>query len=116
MKNRHKTKNLTIEIYDEDGELCESVGGPMDFEDVRAHMIDTLRNDGIPVIRSHEKKKAEHVTGEHVTGETSKPNPFFVQPMTLRIELDHKSFMAIGRYEDVMDAMAGFMEAIKEAE
>ena len=111
MKNRHKTKNLTIEIYDEDGELCESVGGPMDFEDVKAHMIDTLRNDGIPVIRSHEKKKAEPVTGEK-----AKPNPCFVQPMTLRIELDHKSFMAIGRYEDVMDAMVGFMEAIKEAE
>lgn len=44
-------QKINIDIYDADGELCESISGPMDYEDVREQMISIIRNDGIPVIR-----------------------------------------------------------------
>ena len=60
-----KTSKVSIDVYDADGELCESIGGPMDFEDVKEQMLEILRNDGIPVIRRHGKhEKAEPGKGE----------------------------------------------------
>ena len=50
-------KHVTISIYDADGELCESVGGRMGYEEVKDIMINTLRNDGIPVVRVTERGK-----------------------------------------------------------
>lgn len=61
---RRKTSRVTIEIYDEDGVLCESVGGPMTHEEVKDQMIEILRNDGIPVIRQHGKHEAVEETGK----------------------------------------------------
>lgn len=55
MKKRKDTSRVTIEIYDEDGLLCERVGGLMTHQEVKDKMIDVLRNDGIPVIRQHAK-------------------------------------------------------------
>lgn len=48
MRNLRK---VTIDVYDEDGCLCESVTGPMDYEDVREKMIEIIKNDGVPVAR-----------------------------------------------------------------
>ena len=31
-----KTSKISIDVYDADGVLCESIGGPMDFEDARS--------------------------------------------------------------------------------
>lgn len=50
-------KHVTISIYDADGLLCESVGGRMGYDEVKDIMINTLRNDGIPVIRVSERSK-----------------------------------------------------------
>lgn len=46
-----KLQKVTIDVYDEDGELCESVTGPMDYEDVREKMVEIIKNDGVPVAR-----------------------------------------------------------------
>ncbi len=60
-----KTSKVSIDIYDAGGELCECIGGPMDYEDVKEQMLEILRNDGIPVIRRHGKhEKAEPDKGE----------------------------------------------------
>lgn len=44
-------RKVTIDIYDAEGELCESIIGPMDYEDVREKMIEIIKNDGVPVVR-----------------------------------------------------------------
>lgn len=41
-----------------------------------------------------------------------KTSPEFEQPMTLRIEFEDVKFMAVGKFEDVMDAQAEFLQAI----
>lgn len=50
-------KHVTISIYDADGILCESVGGRMGYDEVKDIMINTLRNDGVPVLRVSERSK-----------------------------------------------------------
>ena len=104
--NRHMTSKVSIDIYDLDGEHCETMGGPMDGYDLKAQMIDILKNDGIPVVRCHGKHEATDPKT------VPKPNPEFEQPMTLRIEFEDVKFMAVGKFEDVMDAQAEFLQAI----
>ena len=104
--NRQKTSKVSIDIYDLDGEHCETLGGPMDGYDLKAQMIDILKNDGIPVVRCHGKHEA--ADPKHAP----KPSPEFEQPMTLRIEFEDVKFMAVGKFEDVMDAQAEFLQAI----
>ena len=119
-----KKQSYTIEVYDEDAVLRESIGGPMDFDDVRATMESILRNDGIPVIRQLGKHAAATssvsasaasslgegaIDGKHA----AKPQPW-EQPMCLHIKYDGVEFSATGRYEDVMDAQAEFLRAIFE--
>ena len=121
--NRHKTSKVSIDIYDLDGEICEQLGGSYDAYDLKAQMIDILRNDGIPVVRCHGKHEAADPAPDRKGEETSprckgspapQPNPAFEQPMTLRIEFEDIKFMAVGKYEDVMDAQAEFLQAIFE--
>lgn len=108
-----KKQQLTIEVYDDDAVLRESIGGPMDFDDVRATMISILKNDGIPVIRQLGKHAAAEPDGKHVPKDAPKPQ-LWEPPMCLHIKYDGVDFSATGKYEDVMDAQAEFLKAIFE--
>lgn len=109
----HKKQHFTIEVYDDDAVLRESIGGPMDFDDVRATMISILKNDGIPVIRQLGKHAAAETDGKHAPKVVPKPQ-IWEQPMAIHIEYDGVKFSATGKYEDVMDAQAEFLKAIFE--
>lgn len=136
-----KTSKVSIDVYDADGELCENIGGPMDFEDVKEKMLEILRNDGIPVIRWHGKhEKTEPDKGEskqviraamqgnreelgkalmdvlHIgpAGTTIPPVPKFEPLLQLKWEFEGIKFDAIGKYDDVMDAQAEFLDSILE--
>lgn len=132
-----KTKRVTIEIYDEDGVLCESIGGPMDFEEVKSNMLDALKNDGIPVLIVHGKHEAAAPAKEksivraaleastpgmkkaleeavHSAMHNQAPTPKFEPLLQLRWEFDGVKFDAIGKYDDVMDAQAEFLRGILE--
>lgn len=108
-----KKTHLTIEVYTDEGLMHESIGGPMDFEDVRATMISILKNDGIPVIRQMGKHAAAEQDGKHAVKE-SEPCQVWEQPMAIHIECDGVKFSASGKYEDVMDAQAEFLKALFE--
>ena len=108
MKNRKATSKVTIEIYDEDGVLAESIGGDMDFGDVRSQMIDVLKNDGIPVIRRH---------GKHEHQEDAEQAPCMGlhsshAPVTVSIRTDEISFSATGCLGDVLEAQELFLESL----
>ena len=137
-------KRVTIEVYDADGVLCESIGGPMDFEDVKATMISVLKNEGIPVLKYHGKhEKAEPDKGEskkvireamqgnkeelakalmdvlHIDNEGNRARPAPADPcpslpLHLKWEYDGIKFDAMGQYDDVMDAQAEFLQKITE--
>ena len=132
-----KTKRVTIEIYDEDGVLCESIGGPMDFEEVKSNMLDALKNDGITVLIVHGKHEAAAPAKEksivraaleastpgmkkaleeavHSAMHNQAPAPKFEPLLQLRWEFDGVKFDAIGKYDDVMDAQAEFLRGIIE--
>lgn len=102
-------KRVTIEVYDEDGVLRESIGGPMDYEDVREQMIEILRNDGIPVLKQHEKQ-AVKVQPPKVD---AVPAILKFEPLLqLRWEYNGVKFDAMGKYDDVMDAQAELLRRI----
>lgn len=102
---KEQMKNYEIAIYDDEGTLCESISGEMDCDEVRARMLEALRNDGIPVVRKLVQVEAteEKVCGE--TGETQRSNREWEQPMIIIYEKDGMRFSATGRYMDVMDAL-----------
>ena len=109
------TSKVTIEIYDEDGVLAESIGGVFSHDEIKDQMIDILKNDGIPVIRRLGKHEAAEPACDRRGGNLppeSKAAPAFEQPMTLRIEFDDIKFMVVGKYDDVMDAQAEFLRTI----
>ena len=107
MKNR-KTSKVSIDIYDADGVLCECIGGPMDYDDVKEQLLSIIGNDGIPVIRAHGKHEKVEDKHDHPVAV-----PRWEQPMTVSIEYQGARFLATGKYEDVMDAQAEFMERVK---
>lgn len=109
MKKRKDTSRVTIEIYDEDGLLCESVGGLMTHQEVKDTMIDVLRNDGIPVIRQHAKHAplADDMQG--------KPDLHAI-PMVLDYEFDGIKFHACGHPLDVHAANNALLKRIFEEE
>ena len=112
-----KKQSFTIETYDADGVLRESIGGPMDFDDVCATMTSILKNDGLPVIRQLGKHACpQDACGKHAVKETTPPQPVlqWEPPMCIHIEYDGAKFSATGKYEDVMDAQAEFLKAIFE--
>lgn len=120
---RKKTKNVSIETYDAEGDLCESIGGTMDYEDIREQMLEILKTDGIPVLRQH---------GKHEKVEAGKaPIHDFMPmqrvlpdgeikllptPLVLSWEFEGIKFHACGMHDDVMDAQAEFLEKILEEE
>lgn len=107
MKNR-KTAKVSIDIYDADGELCEAIGGPMDYEDVKEQMISALRNDGIPVIRRHAKHEKTEEQAEQPVAVTE-----WEQPMTVSLDWKGVHFLAAGKYEDVMSAVDAFFAEMR---
>ncbi len=109
MKKRKDTSRVTIEIYDEDGLLCESVGGLMTHQEVKDKMIDVLRNDGIPVIRQHAKHEAVE---DEVQGKTE----LHAIPMVLDYEFDGIKFRACGHPLDVHAANNALLKRIFEEE
>lgn len=110
----NKTR-VTIEVYDADGVLCESIGGKMDFEDIQATMISVLKNEGIPVLRCLGKHAAKEECHKDGKGEHCKPDdPTPCLPLYLKWEYDGIKFDAIGQYDDVMDAQAEFLRGILE--
>lgn len=133
---RNKANRVSIEIYDADGELCECIGGQMDYEEIRERMIDALKNDGIPVIRRHakhapvdeeKKKKDFHDLGMmmtecikdwgknkpmmHVCGDEIVPLPI---PRVLTYEFDGIKFRAAGHAEDVHKANEALLKRVFE--
>lgn len=135
MKKRKDTSRVTIKIYDENGMVCESVGGLMTHQEVKDKMIDVLRNDGIPVIRQH----AKHAPLEDDSGSQAKeaempfetdPRGFskvFVDglkgktelhtiPMVLDYEFDGIKFRACGHPLDVHAANNALLKRIFEEE
>ena len=62
MKIRKSKSRVTIEIYDADGEMRESIGGQYTFREIRDMMRDIVQNDGIPVIRQLGKHEAKDET------------------------------------------------------
>jgi hypothetical protein len=109
MKKRKDTSRVTIEIYDEDGLLCESVGGLMTHQEVKDKMIDVLRNDGIPVIRQH----AKHAPLEDDVQEKTE---LHAVPMVLDYEFDGIKFRACGHPLDVHAANNALLKRIFEEE
>ena len=105
---KRKTSKVSIDIYDADGVLCECIGGQMDYEDVKEQLLSIIGNDGIPVIRVHGKHEKVEEKHDHPVAV-----PSWEQPMTVSIEYQGARFLATGKYEDVMDAQAEFLEAVK---
>lgn len=135
MKKRKDTSRVTIEIYDEDGLLCESVGGLMTHQEVKDKMIDVLRNDGIPVIRQHAKhapladdsgSQAEEAEMPFETDLRGFPKVFVADvqgktvphtiPMVLDYEFDGIKFRACGHPLDVHAANNALLKRIFEEE
>lgn len=110
-----KQDKVRIEIYDEDGDMRESVGGRMDWDEIREIMLEALKNDGLPVLSKQE-------TGEKGTMDTTSMDNddkredewFWEQPMTVHIEYDGLKFSATGRFDDVMEAQEEFLGRIIE--
>lgn len=132
MKKRKDTSRVTIEIYDEDGLLCESVGGLMTHQEVKDKMLDVLRNDGIPVIRQYAKHEAveKNMIGDAMLDKMPelkdicekvlkdyKPQglPATI-PMVLDYEFDGITFHACGHPLDVHAANNALLKRIFEEE
>lgn len=127
MKKRKDTSRVTIEIYDEDGLLCESVGGLMTHQEVKDKMIDVLRNDGIPVIKQHAKhapladdsdcqgKQDEKWEKPTDPGNAAKIEMHTI-PMVLDYEFDGVKFHACGHPLDVHAANNALLKRIFEEE
>lgn len=132
MKKRKDTSRVTIEIYDEDGLLCESVGGLMTHQEVKDKMIDVLRNDGIPVIRQHAKHEAveKNMIGDAMLDKLPELKDIAEKvlkdfkpqdlpetiPMVLDYEFDGIKFRACGHPLDVHAANNALLKRIFEEE
>lgn len=120
MKKRKDTSRVTIEIYDEDGLLCESVGGTYTHEEVKDQMIEILLNDGIPVIRRHAKheaaKSVEDDNMPKLQGVLNAPKLPATIPMVLDYEFDGIKFHACGHPLDVHVANDALLKRIFEEE
>jgi hypothetical protein len=113
MKRNEKSR-VTIEIYDADGDLQESLGGEYTFRQIRSMMKDILENDGVPVIRQlgkHAKAEAIKPTAE----EKHLPAPEMKTiPMMLAYKFDGIEFRAAGHPLDVHCANEALLKRIFE--
>lgn len=102
-------QKVTIDIYDAEGELCESVIGPMDYEDVREKMIEIIKNDGVPVVRI-KGEVPRKIKGVHKQ-EDAKPCfsplfPDFKLPVSVTVKIgDTVSLSVTGGSEQIEDAI-----------
>ena len=101
------TRRAVIDIYDEDGVKCESVGGAFEFDDVRETMMDALRNDGIPVIRMAGERAFDQKDDERDGTEKD-------DILQVNIIQDGVTFQARGKRDDVLDAMEDFLALTEE--
>lgn len=114
MTDRH----ITIRVYDDEGSLCESLGGRLGYDEIREYMLKCLENDGIPVLRVDEP--AEELLWEP---EAKKPGPAKCKdlapapvplpriPLPLKIEWEYPccKFAASGDPQDVLEAHDAYM-------
>ena len=111
---RNEKSRVTIEIYDADGDLRESLGGEYTFRQIRSMMEDILQNEGGPVIRQLGKHaKAEDVKpaaeGKHLPAPEMK-----TIPMVLEYKFDGVEFRAAGHPLDVHAANNALLKRIFE--
>lgn len=111
---RNEKSRVTIEIYDADGDLRESLGGEYTSRQIRSMMKDIISNDGIPVIRQLGKHaKAEDIKttaeGKHLPAPEMK-----TIPMVLEYEFDGIKFHAAGHPLDVHCANEALLKRIFE--
>lgn len=138
MKNRRNKSRVTIEIYDADGEMRESIGGQYTFREIRDMMRDIVQNDGIPVIRQlgkHEAVKDECKKDEvpfaldalkGALDAWGKPKALMqvkdenVMPLTMPMVLEYKfdgiEFRAAGHPLDVHCANEALLKRVFEEE
>lgn len=101
-------QKVTIDIYDAEGELCESVIGPMDYEDVREKMIEVIKNDGVPVVRIKEEvpRKIKVEKKEETKPCFSPLFPDFKLPVSVTVKIgDTVSLSVTGSSEQIEDAV-----------
>lgn len=132
----NKKAHVSIEIYDADGEYCESFRGRLGYEEIRERMIDALKNDGIPVIRQRGKhetveaeKKEKDFSGvaklmTECIQDWGKPKaiwneaPTKIVPLPMRMMLDYEfdgiKFHAAGNAEDVHKANEALLKRVFE--
>lgn len=111
MKIRKNKSRVTIEIYDADGEMRESIGGQYTFREIRDMMRDITQNDGIPVIRQLGKHEAVEADGEIRALNLPKMETI---PMVLEYEFDGIKFHAAGHPLDVHTANEALLERVFE--
>lgn len=132
----NKKDRVSIEIYDADGEYCESFSGRLGYDEIRERMIDALKNDGIPVIRQHvkhetveEEKKEKDFSGiaklmTECIQDWGKPKaiwnaePTKIIPLPMRMVLEYEfdgiKFHAAGNAEDVHKANEALLKRVFE--
>lgn len=105
-------KKITVDIYDDEGDLVESIGGRYDGGELLDLLEDVIRNDGIPIIRKAERP---HPTSQGSAtfpkGEGKEDNG---SRLIVHVQFGGMTFHAEGRAEDVLDAQADFMAAALE--
>ena len=111
MKIRKNKSRVTIEIYDADGEMRESIGGQYTFREIRDMMRDIVQNDGIPVIRQLGKHEAVEPDGEIRVLNLPKVDPI---PMVLEYKFDGIEFRAAGHPLDVHCANEALLKRVFE--
>lgn len=118
MKIRKRKSRVTIEIYDADGEMRESIGGQYTFREIRDMMRDIIQNDGIPVIRQLGKHEATEktVTLNDMAKEAMKGfSPVeLMRPMALEYKFDGIEFRAAGNPLDVHAANEALLKRVFE--
>ena len=121
MTNRKHKSRVTIEIYDADGEMRESIGGQYTYREIRDMMRDIVKNDGIPVIRQLGKNEAKEPEKELVFEKDPelkllnlpKVDPI---PMVLEYKFDGIEFRAVGHPLDVHCANEALLKRVFEEE
>lgn len=99
---------VVIDIYNDEGERCGGIVGPMPGEDIRAEMRAILERDGIPVLRASS-------TGiKHAVEEATGAAAEFGGKLKLRWKCNGVEFIAEGQAEDVITAHMDYLEALAE--
>lgn len=129
MKN--PKKHVSIRIYDDEGELHESIVGRMTYHDVRDVMINALKSDGIPVLRASVPAQAEPIKepyckpqvhkeiveewrGAYVKGSNAPVQERMESLLTVDWEYEGIKFHAFGAGRDVIDAQYDLLKMLAD--